>query len=44
MSEEAKFLHSSTRAISGSDDATHLIEQKERVEQAVVRGRPITDP
>lgn len=40
MSEEAKFLHSSTRAISGSDDATHLIEQKERVEQAVVREDP----
>jgi len=36
MSELAFFLASSTRAIAGSEDAVHLIEQKERVEQAVI--------
>lgn len=36
MSDQTFFLASSTRAIAGSENAIHLIEQKERVEQAVV--------
>lgn len=36
MSDQTFFLASSTRAIAGSENAVHLIEQKERVEQAVV--------
>lgn len=39
MSSSA-FLLSSTYAIAGSEDAVHLIEQKERIEQAVVTGDP----
>lgn len=43
MSEEPFFLIRSTRAISGAENAIHLIEQKERVEQAVVlRDAPLT--
>lgn len=38
MSDPLFFLASSTRAIANADGAVHLIEQKERVEQAVVRG------
>lgn len=40
MSDSAFFLASSTRAIAGSEDAVHLIEQKERVEQAVISNDP----
>ncbi|MEW8200744.1 MAG: abortive infection family protein [Candidatus Thiodiazotropha endolucinida] len=36
MSDSEFFLASSTRAIVGMDDAVHLLEQKERVEQSVV--------
>ena len=37
MSDSEFFLASSTRAIIGLEDAVHLLEQKERVEQAVDR-------
>jgi hypothetical protein len=40
MSDSEFFLDSSTRAVAGSEDAVHLIEQKERVEQAVVSNDP----
>ncbi len=40
MSSSAFLLSSSTYAIAGSEDAVHLIEQKERIEQAVVIGDP----
>ncbi|MCK9201297.1 MAG: abortive infection family protein [Gallionella sp.] len=40
MSDSEFFLSSSTRALAGSNDAIHLIEQKERVEQAVVSNDP----
>jgi len=37
MSEDVTLLHSSTRAISNSQDAIYLIEQKERIESAITR-------
>ena len=40
MSDSESFLSSSTRALVGTNDAVHLIEQKERVEQAVVSNDP----
>lgn len=40
MSDSEFFLSSSTRALAGTNDAVHLIEQKERVEQAVVSNDP----
>ena len=40
MSDSAFFLSSSTRALAGAEDAIHLIEQKERVEQAVISNDP----
>lgn len=40
VSDPAFFLPSSTHALVGSDDAVHLIEQKERVEQAVISRDP----
>lgn len=40
MSDSSFFLSSSTRALVGSEDAVHLIQQKERVEQAVVSNDP----
>lgn len=40
MSDSSFFLSSSTRALAGSEGAVHLIQQKERVEQAVVSNDP----
>lgn len=40
MSDSEFFLASSTRAIIGIEDAVHLLEQKERVEQAVIANDP----
>jgi hypothetical protein len=40
MSDSEFFLGSSTRAILGLEDAVHLLQQKERVEQAVVANDP----
>ncbi|MHB8914328.1 MAG: abortive infection family protein [Thiobacillus sp.] len=40
MSDSSFFLSSSTRALADSADAVHLIQQKERVEQAVVSNDP----
>jgi hypothetical protein len=37
MTEEILFLRASTRAIASSRDAIHLIEQKERVEHALMK-------
>lgn len=37
MSDETTLLHSSTAALAGSESATHLLEQKERIQQALVR-------
>lgn len=36
MTDSAFFLSSCTRALAGSEGAVHLLQQKERVEQAVV--------
>lgn len=40
MSDPEFHLSSSTRALASSTSASHLIEQKERVEQAMVSGDP----
>jgi hypothetical protein len=43
MSDSEFFLRSSTHAIIGMDNAIHLLEQKERVEQSVVaKDAPLT--
>lgn len=37
MPDETTLLHSSTAALAGSESATHLLEQKERIQQALAR-------
>ena len=37
MPDETTLLHSSTAALASSESATHLIEQKERIQQALAR-------
>ena len=37
MEENAILLHSSTNAIAGSEEAVHLIKQKERLEHALIQ-------
>lgn len=40
MSDTAFILQNCTRAIAGAEDAIHLLEQKARLEQAVLSGDP----
>jgi len=37
MPDETTLLHSCTAALAGSESATHLLEQKERIQQALAR-------